>query len=164
MKSVFSALILALILAACTLDTFSIYHRFEFDLRRDDQHALILDYKYLDGDKLLESGNEAYVTDGSGFKVCNSGIYAPKGTSLYVKWRDETNGTIYEDNVNMKKTLPVNMVEKTIYLMIRGPQLYIYVVPKDEPDNRRPANAPPIGPSGLGFLNTVQVYPPPSLK
>jgi hypothetical protein len=56
------------------------------------------------------------------------------GDFLYVKWRIKGANKIYESNVDLRSRLPRNMFDNTIYFVIKGPQLYVYLVaPKKSP-------------------------------
>jgi len=60
---------------------------------------------------------------------------------LYVKWRDRTTGTVYEERVDLRHRLPSprKMEGSTVYWLIEDNQLYIYLAP-DEGNEYRPRN------------------------
>ncbi len=61
------------------------------------------------------------------------------GDFLYVKWRLKGASKIYEANVDLRSRLPKNMLDNTIYFVVRGPQLYVYLI--------TPKHLPPGAPS-----------------
>ena len=77
------------------------------------------------------------------------------GDFLYVKWRIRGESQIYDANVNLRSRLPKNMLDNTIYFVIRGPQLYVYLVtPKHSPPG-----APPNGLRMYGSRIVKTLYP-----
>ena len=133
-------------------------YSFIFDLRQDDQHAVILDYWYGNSRKdtpirapkqMTEEGKTATIESTFGAMV-------PRGT-LYVKWRDTETQKVYEDTVDLRQRLPKNIEDHRIYLMIKGAQLYVYLI---SPGGiKRPKNEIPNGPSAYSHLKIVTIYP-----
>jgi hypothetical protein len=82
------------------------------------------------------------------------------GESLYVKWRVKATGEIHEDTVDLRNRLPRSMTDHRIYFVIKGPQLYVYLVPPEE--KKLPAGAPPNGPKIYRDLDVKTIYPDPS--
>ena len=84
------------------------------------------------------------------------GAKVPRGT-LYVKWRDTETQKVYEDTVDLRQRLPKNIEDHRIYLMIKGAQLYVYLI---SPEGiKRPKNEMPNGPSAYSHLKIVTIYP-----
>ncbi len=129
---------------------------FEFDLTKDGQHAVILDYKFSAGSKTLIAADREYAKSEKGYYGENVVGPMPRGTSLYVKWRDTVTGEVTEDTVDLVPLLPKNMDGKTIYLMISGRQLQIFVVSRRTPHE---PGTPVIGPSLWARWTAIQVYP-----
>jgi hypothetical protein len=150
--------LVAVLLSACSVFSNVVDHTFAFDLRRDDQDAELLDYRYGES-KLPVSADRRQVARGETFKF--EGVTGPmlRGDSLYMKWRNIPTGKIYEDTVELKNRLPHNIENHTIYPMIYGPQLYVFLILPDS--IRRGFNDPQIGPRvyrGAGN-KIIQIYP-----
>lgn len=133
-----------------------VYQRFEFDLRRDGQHAVLLEYQYYAGTLLITAGDPYYTKAGTGFVFESAGLRAPRGTSLHAKWRDTASNEVFEDTVDMNKLLPQNMEGQTIVLMIDGRQLKIFLISQNVPHE---AGTPVVGPSGYRQFAARQLYP-----
>ena len=133
-------------------------YSFIFDLRQDDQHAVILDYWYGNSRKDTWMHAPEQVTVEGDYMTMDStwGAKVPRGT-LYVKWRDTETQKVYEDTVDLRQRLPKNIEDHTIYLMLKGAQLYVYLI---SPEGiKRPKNEIPNGPSMYNDLKIVTVYP-----
>ena len=129
---------------------------FQFDLTKDDQHAVVLDYRYSAGSRTLISADREYAKSEKGYYGENVVGRMPRGTTLYVKWRDTITNQVTEDTVELGRFLPRDMDGKKIFLMIRGPQLQIFIISRapHEP------GAPLVGPSLWAGRTALQVYPP----
>ena len=119
-------------------------HAFAFDLRKDAQNAAVRDYRYGDSKGLVSPPRER-VKEGKEFYVTSIGGPMLRGDYLYVKWRDKATGNIYEDRVDLRHRLPRDITGHTVYFMIQRDQLYVYLIPP--PDQLRPKDEPPVGPS-----------------
>ena len=131
-------------------------YSFGFDLRDDNQHAVILDYWFgnsradrwiFPGDWYVEQGTPFYFEGVTGAML--------HAQALYVKWRDTETGKIYEDTVNLRHRLPNNIENHKVYLMIRGPKLYVYLVSREP----RPADMPSNGPAMYASRIVTTIYP-----
>jgi hypothetical protein len=134
------------------------YYSFEFDLRKDNQHAVILDYWY--GNSKLDSWiNEPEELIKKGHTFCCQAVAQPMppGGLLYVKWRDTETQKVYEDTVDLRHRLPKKIEDHTIYLMLKGAQLYVYLISPE--GNKRPPNETYIGPRMFRDLKIVTLYP-----
>jgi len=105
------------------------------------------------------------VNVGLGPGSCNSGS-APLADFLYVKWRDRTTGTVYEERVDIKRRLPPRrkMRGALVYWLIEDNQLYVYLIPYTNsnsltPLNRRPPDKPRNGPVKYSYLDVKTLYP-----
>ena len=132
------------------------YSRFEFDLRQDGQHAIMLDYVYKSGNRTLVAMDRDYVKMGQGFYVESAGLRGPRGTSLYAKWRDTKTNQVFEDTVDLQHRLPPDMQNKALTLLVEGPQLQLFVVSEDQ---ARVEGSPLIGPSVDRRQSVAQIYP-----
>ena len=147
-------LVMGSALAANAVETQT--YSFQFDLLQDYQHAVILDYWYGNSraDRWIWSPDE-FVKEGKTYTSENVfGAMLP-GEALYVKWRITDTGKVYEDTVDLRRRLPKNIESHTIYLMIKGPHLYVYLV---SPEPRSP-NMPSNGPSMYAYRKVMTIYP-----
>jgi hypothetical protein len=148
------ALSIALIAPAWGTDL--VNHSFAFDLTKDDQDAAILDYRYGLSKNPVQAPEWA-VKEGK--EMFGQGVTGPmlRPDFLYVKWRNRATRQEYEDTVDLRQRLPQNFSDHTVYLMIRGAQLYLYLIPPN--DQKRPKGVPFIGPRMYSDLNTIMIYP-----
>lgn len=104
------------------------YHSFDFDARRDSPDVEVLDYQY-GNSKQPGVRNPDYLRNG-GRSLQSAGIYGEmlRGDFLYVKWRLKKTGEVYEDTVDLKSRLPADITDHRIHFVIRGPQLYVYLI------------------------------------
>ncbi|HJV80754.1 hypothetical protein [Noviherbaspirillum sp.] len=149
-----NSLVLVCLLAACAFNRDVVFHSFAFNVSLDDQDAEVLDYRYGDSRLPVRAPEEA-VKEGKTFG--GNGVTGPmlRGDFLYVKWRNKRTGSIFEDTVDLRHRLPQNIEKHIVYFMIRGPQLYIYLVSPDP----RPPGTPAIGPSMYRSKKVTQLYP-----
>jgi hypothetical protein len=134
-------------------------HSFSFDTLKDDQDAEVIDYRY--GTSTLPvHAPEWAVTEGKALTFNRVSGAMVKGDSLYVKWRIKSTGQVYEDTVDLRQRLPADISHHRIHFMVRGPQLYVYLITPE----RRSSDTPPNGPRMYRYLKTITIYPdlPPS--
>ena len=143
-------------LAACASTANLVDHSFGFDTRKDDQDAIVLDYRYGDSELPVRSPEWA-VREGRTFAF--QGVQGPmrKGDFLYVKWRDKATGKVFEDTVDLRHRLPADITDHTIYFMCKGAQLYVYLISPAAVE--RSPDSPPEGPRMYRSRNTVMIYP-----
>lgn len=147
---------LVALLPACAGSPPLVDHAFGFDLRQDGQQAEVLDYRYGDSHLPVQAAPAA-VAAGQTFAF--AGVHGPmrRGETLYVKWRDRASGQIHADTVDLRARLPADLRDHTLYVLIRGAQLIVYLVsPRGVP---RAASAPADGPRLYLDRNVVQIYP-----
>ena len=131
-----AALLLALasVLSACSSGARLVDHAFSFDLFSDSPGVELLAYRY--GDSNLPVSWMPGLNEESRAPQ-QTNVYGPmrQGKSLYVKWRVKTTGEIYEENVDLRHRLPDDITNHRIYFSIKGPQLFVYLIPpKKQPD------------------------------
>jgi len=115
-------------LSACASEPRQVDHAFEFNASSDSPGVEVLNYRYgnsnLPGTRippaLLREGG---ISGGTGI---NGPM--PRGDSLYVKWRIKATGVVYEDTVDLKNRLPEYITRHRVYFIIKGPQLYVYLI------------------------------------
>ena len=152
---------IAIVTIACALSSCStakndvVFHSFEFNANWDSPDIEVLDYRYGNSknpgthppDMALEGGQIAQRSATGGYMLV--------GDFLYVKWRIKGANKIYESNVDLRSRLPRNMFDNTIYFVIKGPQLYVYLVtPK-----KSPPGAPSNGLRMYGSREVKTIYP-----
>lgn len=101
-------------------------HGFEFNAHIDSPDVEILNYEYstrkphredlmgVDGNRVGQASHIA-----GGF---------PRGDFVYMKWRLRSTGEEFEERVDMRNRLPVNIKDKKIYCVIDGSRLYILLI------------------------------------
>lgn len=146
--------IVLLVLTACASSSNVSVHSFSFDTLKDDQDAEIIDYRY-GTSKLPVRAPEWAVKEGKALTFNNVSGPMVKGDSLYVKWRIKSTGRIYEETADLRQRLPADITGDRIHFIVRGPQLYIYLVTPE----KRSQTTPPIGPDMYSHLKVVQIYP-----
>ncbi len=140
-----------LALAGCASNPNLVRHGFSFDFLSDSPESELLDYRY----GASSYGSSERVSHG---KVSQGrGIYAQmqRGDDLYVKWRLKESGEVFEKTVDLKSRMPANIEECELYFMVRGPQLYVYLITAE----KRPKDEPPNGPSKWAFRRILTLYP-----
>jgi len=119
---------LAFALVACATEPKVVDHAFTFDAIADSPEVEVLDYRY--GDSKLEGAKNPDWVRAEGRSLQAAGTSGPMrvGDSLYVKWRLKSTGEIYQDTVDLRHRLPSDMKDQRIYFIIRGAQLYVYLI------------------------------------
>ncbi|WP_143751344.1 hypothetical protein [Collimonas sp. PA-H2] len=115
-------------LVACAIEPRVVDHSFAFDAIRDSPEIEVLDYRY--GDSKLEGAkNPDWVrAEGRSLQMANTNGPMRIGDSLYVKWRLKSTGEIYQDTVDLRRRLPSDMKDQRIYFIVKGSQLYVYLI------------------------------------
>ena len=126
-----------------------------FDTRSDDQHARVLDYKYMRDSVTLMAPIAEDVEDGQGMVASNKSLWMQRGTSLYVKWTDENTGAVHEDTADLRGKLPLDMTDKDIRFTVKGSQLAVYVLFSKEPPDRSKSERPNFATS----VRFTKIYP-----
>ncbi|HYK15509.1 MAG TPA: hypothetical protein VEW70_16110 [Burkholderiales bacterium] len=143
-----------LVLLGCATNPAVVDHAFSFDVRYDGQDAEVLDYRY-GASNMPVRAPESAVREGK--PVYQTNVNGPmlRGDSLYVKWRDKATGQIYEDTVDLRHRLPANITDQRIHFLIKGAQLYVYLISAKS----RPPNMPVDGPRMYRDLENTLIYP-----
>ena len=101
-------------------------HGFEFNAHIDSPDIEILNYEYstrkprredlmgVDGNKVAQASHIS-----GGF---------PRGDFVYMKWRLRSTGEEFEERVDIRNRLPVDIKDKKIYCVIDGSRLYILLI------------------------------------
>lgn len=105
-----------------------VHHSFGFDTITDSPDVEVLDYQYGDGTRFETGAERERVALGQVFVGGDVSGVIPRGDSLYVKWRDKRSRRIYEDRVDLRHRLPRDISDLTVYFLIKGQQLYVYLI------------------------------------
>lgn len=142
-------------LTACVTEPRIVQHQFGFDALVDSPDIQVLNYKY--GNSKLPSVRPPEWALRTGQVSQATTVYGAmlRGDFLYVKWRIKSSGKVFEDTVDLKSRLPANIKGDVVYFIIRGPQLYVYLITPQ----RRPIGWPPNGPRKYDFRKVITIYP-----
>lgn len=166
LKCLFASLVLFGLTACATggimdKDSYPVHH-FSFDTMRDSPDIDVVDYQYSNSRHVGVSPERERVAMGQYFGGTNIAGSILRGDFLYVKWRVKKPGTLlpeylgtYEDRVDLRSRLPADISGLRIHFVIRGPQLYVYLIwPYDEKYEY------PVGElKNFGRVKQVQIYP-----
>ncbi|PRC90838.1 hypothetical protein [Solimicrobium silvestre] len=130
---------------------------FSFDMRFDDQHAAVLDYKLWGEKNLIDGVPKEYLDKRMKFYGEGIGFQYDRPISLYVKWQGDITGSIYEKTVDLRHVMPRNLEGTDLYFIVHGPQIYVYLALKES----YVRGAQRIGTRYLDRTN-IQLYPNPS--
>lgn len=150
--------IVALLLAVgCSTGPRVVDHAFSFDAYSDSPDIELLDYRY--GDSRLPGTSNLEELREREEAPLRINVNGPMrlGDSLYVKWRVKKTGEVFEDTVDLRRRLPSDITDHRIYFLIKGPQLYVYLIPPKS--KKRPVGAPPNGPREYQDLDVKTIYP-----
>ncbi len=145
------AVLAVVALAGCANTHELVSHGFSYSFIQDSPEAELLDYRY---------GNSNYGQSARASMARVSqggGVFGEirRGDDLYVKWQLKATGEIFEETVDLKSRLPADIKGSQIYFMVRGPQLYIYLITSQ----KRAKDEPPNGPTKTQYLKTLTIYP-----
>lgn len=130
-------------LHACATSAFN-KRNFSFEFgAASNKDVEVLNWRYGNSKEPFTHAPKAYQEMGHIPQGWNTGGPFPPGDVLYVKWRVLTTGKVYEDTVDLSRSLPDDLFGKAIHFDIKGPQLYVYLIngitaserhEKDKPD------------------------------
>jgi hypothetical protein len=142
-------------LVACATGPKTVNHGFGFNLS-DSPEAELLAYRYGDSDLPVSWTPRPGEKNNTPQRTY---VYGPmrQGDSLYVKWRLKATGEIHEETVDLRHRLPRDITEHRVYFMIKGAQLYVYLVPPDS--KKLPNGASSTGPRIYRDLDVKTIYP-----
>ncbi|WP_145840403.1 hypothetical protein [Denitratisoma sp. DHT3] len=145
------AVIAVMVLAGCASTPELVSHGFAFDFIDDSPEAELLDYRY--GTSYYGKSERQSL----GRVSQGKGIFGEirRGDDLYVKWRLKATGEVFEETIDLRNRLSKDIRGSEIYFLVRGPQLYVYLItPK-----KRAKDEPPNGPSKWSFRHILTIYP-----
>jgi len=142
-------------LTACTSSSKLVDHSFSFDAILDSPGITILDYRYGSSDFPGTANTEERRKDGrSDQGTGTTGPMVP-GEELYVKWRIDATNQIVERTVDLRNKFPKNLDGHTVYFIVEGAQLFVYLVTPEARDTR----TPPIGSKKHRHRKVVRLVP-----
>jgi len=103
-------------------------HSFSFDARHDSPDVDVLDYQYGDGTQFGTHADKERVLLREDFPSDDISGVMPRGDTLYVKWRDKNTHRVYQDKVDLRNRLPQDITNLRIHFLIKGSQLYVYLI------------------------------------
>ncbi len=115
-------------LAACATGGATVNHHFSFDTKWDSSGVEVLDYQYGSSGQFGTHPEKERVALGETFPGNNIYGAMQRGDFLYVKWRIKQTGQIYQDKVDLQPRLPADIKDLRIHFVIKGPQLYVYLI------------------------------------
>jgi hypothetical protein len=121
-------LVAILLSGGCAIASDTPDHQFSFNAGIESPEIEVLDYRY-GNSKLPSASNPDYLrAEGSSLQGTN--IHGPmlRGDFLYVKWRVKATGRVYEDRVDLRHRLPVNLTDYQIHFVVKGAQLYVNLI------------------------------------
>ncbi|MDT8339409.1 MAG: hypothetical protein RQ763_09430 [Sulfurimonas sp.] len=153
-STLFSALVLSTLSLGGCMTKDLVNHTFEFDARSESPDIEVLDYLY-GNSKLtgVRPPDWAAKDTPKGFENITGPIH--RGDSLYVKWRIKATGEVFEDRVDLKDRLPINIEKHRIHFLVKGRQLYVYLISPQK--NPNPWVKPPL--SMYSHLKVDEIYP-----
>ena len=132
-------------------------HSFSFDTIDDSPDAEVLDYQYGSSGQFGTHANKEKVQLGKVFVAWNTFGVMLRGEFLYVKWRLKSSREVYEDKVDLTTRLPADITDHRIHFVIKGTQLYVYLISPET--DRRPASSPAGPVRTYRHLKQYQIYP-----
>ena len=136
-------------------------HSFSFDTDEDSPDAEVLDYEYGTSRQFGTHANKERVAMGQVFPAWNTSGHMPRGDTLTVKWRIKNPKNrmeyigYYEDKVDLRKRLPADITGLRVHFVVKGSQLYVYLI---SPDLK--LTSEPVGPVRMyPSQKQVQIYP-----
>jgi hypothetical protein len=142
-------------LTACAVGGKIVEHAFTFDARTDSPDIEILDFRYGNSTQPGASNPDYLRKEGKSIQRMGTSGRMLRGESLFVKWRIKSTGQTYEDTADLRSRLPADIKDKNIYFVVKGPQLYVYLI-SEQP---RPPHIPADGPRAYNHLVSRTIYP-----
>lgn len=147
--------LVAVTLAACASTPELVRHGFGFDFISDSPEAELLDYRYGESKNPAARNSAVWHSQGKSKQQLLTAGEMLVGNELYVKWRLKSTGEVFEETVDLKSRLPTDIKGSRIYFMVRGSQLYVYLITAQP----RTKDEPPNGPSTWSSRRTLTIYP-----
>lgn len=149
------AVVVCVSLAGCAFSPQVVHHSFEFDFIADSPNSELLDYRYGNSKNPVARNSEWKRSQGRSDQQSGTTGNLARGDDLFVKWRDKITGHVYEETVDLRNRLPADMTDCRIHFLVKGPQLYVYLITP----TKRAKGEPPNGPKMYDDLKTLTIYP-----
>lgn len=155
-STLFSALVLSTLFLGGCMTKDLVNHTFEFNAGWESPDIEILNFRY----GISNNTHGTYVNNEtlkSGMIPQAIGIHGTmsRGDFLYVKWQIKTTGEVIEDTVDLKERLPQNIEGHRIHFLVKGRQLYVYLISPQK--NPNPWVKPPL--KMYSHLKVDEIYP-----
>jgi hypothetical protein len=145
--------VLALLISACASNI--VRHTFQFNAGLDSPEVQVLDFRYGQSKQPgLRPPEWTYAANRIPQAAATGGEML-RGDELYVKWRLISTAEIFEDTVDLRRRLPADIKDHTVYFIIKGPQLYVYLVTPE----RQAAGSASDGPKMYRHVKSLTIYP-----
>jgi hypothetical protein len=136
-----------------------VFHSFSFGSYGENPGIEVLDYQYGTSKMPGVAANKERVAMGHIGQGGGTSGAMQVGDFLYVKWRINSTGKVYEDKVDLKSRLPSDMYLKIIHFAIKGPQLYVYLIEGDDSAHLHAKGAPDCPAVEYKDLKCTTLYP-----
>lgn len=153
--SLASGFLIACALEACTAGSDVVFHTFEFNALLDSPGVEILDHRYGDSKFPGASNPEEMLKSGQALQGTLITGEMKRPETLYVKWRVLSENREYEETIDLRRRLPRDIANCTVYFLVQGPQLYLYLIHP----GLRPEGAAASGPPHYRSRKVTTIYP-----
>jgi hypothetical protein len=138
----------------CASQIQTMYFGFEYDMRRDGQNAVVLDYRLVADAKSLIAADRAFIAQYGGMSSESIHKQGQLPTDFYVRWMNTKTHIEYDRSVDLRGKLPINIDNCTFYFMVVNDHLQIYLATQ----STRSSDQAPIGPSLLKERAVTLIY------
>lgn len=132
-----------------------VFHSFEFNANWDSPDIEVLDFKYGNSKNPGTHPPDWAIESRQIAQRSATGGYMKVGEFLFVKWKIKKTGEIFKDTVDLRNRLPSSLDDCTVYFVIRGPQLFVYLISPEHAPSGTPSNGLRI----YGSRKVKTIYP-----
>jgi len=138
-------------------------YTFQFGGADENKDIEILDYRY--GDSKIDPRVDITRPDkdrmATGHISQSENAYGrfPVGDFLWVKWRVQSTGKVYEDKADLKSRFAPDMEDKILHFLIKGPQLYVYLIEGNTLEKAHAKGAPDCPNTSYKGYKCTELYP-----
>jgi hypothetical protein len=155
------------LLLACSLFLLTMYgcavgpkkalHSFSFDARFHMNDIEVVDFRYGSGPKFPIRTRCMPIPEDGGkcLQRVSANLLEELAETLWVKWKIVSTGEIVEDTIVLAKWLPLKMDGATLFFIIRGRQLTLYV----DTEEPRPKGFPNYEGVRNQYTKVYKIYP-----
>ncbi|WPB56480.1 hypothetical protein [Xylophilus sp. GOD-11R] len=127
-KKCFCCATILIALFGCATDRASQRHAFSFDGWFDKWADTVDLLEFAYGDKYAMVKRTVAQDGGNVGYSWNVNGSMPIGEFLFVKWRLKSTGELFQNKVDLRGSLPVNMTDHRVTFVIDGRELFVYLV------------------------------------